>query len=90
MAIYSFSSDDSKFESQSISLLEPNIELKRYAGETDWNYQFLSDYFSSDEPKDTTSNFSIWVGKLNIDNGRFSYFDYTLPLAEEGSFYEEQ
>ena len=90
MAIYSFSSDDSKFESQSISLLEPNIELKKYAGETNWNYQFLSDYFSSDEPKDTTSSFSIWVGKLNIDNGRFTYFDYTLPLAEEGSFYEEQ
>ncbi len=90
MATYSFSSSDSRFESQSISLLEPNLEFKRYAGEADWNYQFLSDYFSSDEPVDTTSTFSIWVGKLNIENGKFVYFDYTLPLAEEGTFYEEQ
>ncbi len=90
LATYSFSSTDSRFESQSISLLEPNIELKRYAGETDWNYQFLSDYFSSEEPQDTSSNFSMWVGKLNIENGKFTYFDYTLPLIEEGAFYEEQ
>ena len=90
MATYSFSSSDTRFESQSISLVEPNIELKRYAGEADWNYQFLSDYFSSDEPVDTTSTFSMWVGKLNIENGKFVYFDYTLPLAEEGAFYEEQ
>ncbi len=90
MAIYSFSSEDSKFESQSISLIEPNIELKRYAGETDWNYQFLSDYFSSDEPKDTTSNFSVWVGKLNVENARFEYFDYNLPAVLDGTFFEEQ
>ena len=90
MATYSFSSSSSRFESQSISLSEPNIEFKRYAGEADWNYQFLSDYFSSDEPVDTTSTFSMWVGKLNIENGKFVYFDYTLPLIEEGAFYEEQ
>lgn len=90
MATYSFSSSQSRFESQSISLLEPNIEFKRYAGESDWNYQFLSDYFASEEPQDTTSNFSMWVGKLNIENGKFTYFDYTLPLVEEGAFYEEQ
>ena len=90
LATYSFSSSSSRFESQSISLSEPNIEFKRYAGEADWNYQFLSDYFSSDEPLDTTSTFSVWVGKLNIENGKFVYFDYTLPLAEEGVFYEEQ
>ena len=90
LATYSFSSSSSRFESQSISLSEPNIEFKRYAGEADWNYQFLSDYFSSDEPVDTTSTFSMWVGKLNIENGKFVYFDYTLPLAEEGVFYEEQ
>ena len=90
MATYSFSSSESRFESQSISLLEPNIEFKRYAGESDWNYQFLSDYFASEEPQDTTSNFSMWVGKLNIENGKFTYFDYTLPLVEEGAFYEEQ
>ena len=90
LATYSFSSSSSRFESQSVSLSEPNIEFKRYAGEADWNYQFLSDYFSSDEPLDTTSTFSVWVGKLNIENGKFVYFDYTLPLAEEGVFYEEQ
>jgi len=90
MATYSFSSSQSRFESQSISLLEPNIEFKLYAGESDWNYQFLSDYFASEEPQDTTSNFSMWVGKLNIENGKFTYFDYTLPLVEEGAFYEEQ
>ncbi|MFM2228230.1 MAG: hypothetical protein RL664_1573, partial [Bacteroidota bacterium] len=90
MATYSFSSSQSRFESQSISLLEPNIEFKRYVGESDWNYQFLSDYFASEEPQDTTSNFSMWLGKLNIENGKFTYFDYTLPLVEEGAFYEEQ
>ncbi len=90
MATYSFSSSQSRFESQSISLIEPNIEFKRYAGESDWNYQFLSDYFASEEPQDTTSNFSMWLGKLNIENGKFTYFDYTLPLVEEGAFYEEQ
>ena len=90
MATYSFSSSQSRFESQSISLLEPNIEFKRYADESDWNYQFLSDYFASEEPQDTTSNFSMWVGKLSIENGKFTYFDYTLPLVEEGAFYEEQ
>jgi hypothetical protein len=90
MATYSFSSKDSRFETQSISLVEPNIEFKRYAGESDWNYQFLSDYFASEEPQDTTSNFSMWVGKLNIEDGKFTYFDYTLPLVEEDVFYEEQ
>ena len=90
MATYSFSSSQSRFESQSISLVEPNIELKRYAGDADWNYQFLSDYFASEEPQDTISNFSMWVGKLNIENGKFIYFDYTLPLIQDGSFYEEQ
>ncbi len=90
MATYSFSSSQSRFESQSISLIDPNIEFKRYAGESDWNYQFLSDYFSSEEPKDTTSNFSMWVGKLKVENAKFTYFDYTLPLVQDGSFYEEQ
>jgi len=90
LAAYSFSSSNSRFESQSISLREPNIELKRYDGESDWNYQFLSDYFASEEPQDTTGNFSMWVGKLNIQDGKFTYFDFTLPLIEDGAFYEEQ
>ncbi len=90
MATYSFSSSDSRFESQSITLVEPNIKLKRYPGEQDWNYQFLSDYFASDEPQESSSNFSLWVGKMKIENGKFTYFDYTLPLASEGSFFEEQ
>jgi hypothetical protein len=90
LAAYYFSSSNSRFESQSISLREPNIELKRYDGEPDWNYQFLSDYFASEEPQDTTGNFSMWVGKLNIQDGKFTYFDFTLPLIEDGAFYEEQ
>jgi len=90
MATYSFSSDDSRFESQSISLIEPDIELKRYQGDSYWNYQFLSDYFSSDEPADTASNFSMWVGKLYVENAKFVYFDYNLPAVLDGTFFEEQ
>ena len=90
MAAYSFSSSESRFESQSISLIEPDIELKRYQGDSDWNYQFLSDYFSTDEPADTTSNFSMWVGKLYVENAKFVYFDYNLPAALDGTFFEEQ
>jgi hypothetical protein len=46
--------DSQFFDFSSIALIEPRINLKKYEGEQELNLKFVLDYFSSDEPKDTT------------------------------------
>lgn len=56
-------------------LEDPRIKLKTYKGEEALNIQFLSDYFSSDDPDTTVSKKIIHLDKLIIRSGRLTLVD---------------
>lgn len=56
-------------------LEKPHVHLVRNADESDFNYQFLIDYFSSNDST-SESNFLISSDRLEVSNGQFSLHDY--------------
>lgn len=61
----------------SAKIEEPIFNLHKHQGDSVFNYQFLIDYFKSDQEKPAT-DFSIRSNLLEISNGRFSYHDYNI------------
>lgn len=62
----------------SAELLRPVVNIHRHAEDTTFNYQFLIDYFGSDQKKEK-QNFSFLSRAFKIKGGRFSYHDFHEP-----------
>jgi len=86
VASYAYAGNKNQFSTQSIELSNPVIHLKRYANESDWNYQFLSDYFTSSEPKDTTAGTDLWIGRLTLSDGSFQFDDANTAAPASAVF----
>lgn len=65
-----FSLFNDRLEFDEITLHQARVNLRRYAGEYDFNYQFLADYFggSSSKPKRKKPPFSIKIRTLRLDD----------------------
>jgi hypothetical protein len=74
------------FVIQKAELIDPYINMRKYESDTSWNYQFLDDYFSTDEPKtDTTkSEVEIRVRKIALTNARMNYNNDHKSRSERG------
>ena len=77
-----FSFDGKKVETD-LNLIGGKVNLIKKEASKDYNYQFLIDYFSSNE---TTGNKFLWdvsVNKLALTNSFFSFHDYNYNEKPE-------
>lgn len=59
--------------------------IRKYKGDTTFNFQHIVDYFASDEPADTTkSAFKINVNSIALNNINFNYQDQNAPPIKHG------
>jgi hypothetical protein len=75
--ISNFSYSEYKLDLAEIKLSHTHANLIRYKGDSDFNYQFLADYFAPrDTIKDTTSSqFTVNYGAVVFDKVNFAYID---------------
>lgn len=59
--------------------------LRKYKGDTTFNFQHIVDYFASDEPEDTSkSAFEVNVNTIALNNVNFIYQDQNAEPAKYG------
>ena len=59
---------------QSVTLTDGVVKIIRYAGEEDFNFQYLADYFKSDKPKKKKSSTPLLtVDEIELDGVNFVY-----------------
>jgi len=67
-------------------LEKAKINLVKYKNEKTLNYQFIADYFRSDDTTTTkdSKNWKIWAGSLVLIDNHFKYQDQNKPAQEKG------
>jgi len=59
---------------QSVTLTDGVVKIIRYAGEEDFNFQYLADYFKSDKPKKKKSSTPLlYVDEIELEGVNFIY-----------------
>ncbi len=63
-----------------------SLGMTRYLGEEDFNFQFLIDYFASDEPADTYSlpKWDVTVRSFEFRNSGLSFIDHNAEHLDYG------
>ena len=63
-----------------------SLGMTRYPSEDDYNFQFLLDYFGSDEPADTFSlpNWNVTVRSFEFRNSGLSFIDHNAEYQDYG------
>jgi hypothetical protein len=84
VASISFSRKDLKVEK--LLFDKASLGMVRYPGENDYNFQFLIDYFSSDEPVDTfrIPKWKVSVSSFEFRNSGLSFTDHNLDHIDYG------
>ena len=62
------------------------LKIQKYAGETEFNLQFLVNYFSSDEDK--SSSFTMKIKEVNLNKSHITYYDWNKELKGYGVDYD--
>lgn len=75
IGLWSLFKNNKKLQVKSIELDNANIELKRYKDVKGLNFNFISDYFSSDKKSTDSAKFDFGIDEIKINNTRFSYTD---------------
>jgi hypothetical protein len=66
-------------------LIDATCHIKKYKGDSTFNFQHIVDYFASDEPEDTTkSNFKVNVKTIALNNINFTYEDQNAEPLRNG------
>ncbi len=86
--LHAFPSDFSKkLEFSYVRLANVNARLMQYAGENHFNYQFIADFFSTNDTVSTGQSVSypISVSSFRLENAAFAYVieEDTLGLVDE-------
>ena len=68
-----------------VELVNPIIKLKKYKNEEILNFQFISDYFSSNSNKKDA--FSLLIEDVELYNAKFSYKNYNKEEIKYGLDY---
>lgn len=65
---------------------QASLGMTRNLGEDDYNFQFLLDYFGSDEPADTFSlpNWNVTVRSFEFRNSGLSFIDHNAEYHDYG------
>jgi hypothetical protein len=74
-----------KLQINSLKISDMDVQIIKYKGEDDLNFQFIADFFSSENVvEDTISKvFPIKINNLLISNGAFRYLDEEYADSEE-------
>ena len=68
-----------------VELTDATCHIKKYKGDSTFNFQHIVDYFASDEPADTSkSNFKVNVKTIALDNINFTYEDQNAEPLRNG------
>ena len=67
------------------------VNLIKYKNDKDFNYQFVSDYFTSSDTTRTKGGkpWKIWVASLKLINAKFKYQDQNKKLQETGIDFDD-
>lgn len=84
VSIDDWSISESFVEIGGVDLKYSRVNLKIYEGEEDMNFQFIADYFATDEPPEETEPFRVNVKRIGIDYINFSFNDENEPPVENG------
>lgn len=73
-----------------ITLTNADIHLKKYEGDTGLNYRFILMYFRSTDTttKESSEPWDVVLGKIALENCRFSYIDTRFSDVDRGMDYE--
>lgn len=84
--ISDFSYSEYKLDMEEIRLTNMDANLIKYQGDSVYNYQFITDYFTPAETiEDTTSSdFKIGYGDLVLDNINFAFIDQNDTSKTKG------
>lgn len=68
-----------------VELTDATCHIKKYKGDSTFNFQHIVDYFASDEPADTSkSNFKVNVKTIALNNINFTYEDQNAEPLRNG------
>jgi hypothetical protein len=62
------------------------LKIQKYTGETEFNLQFLINYFSSQE--DESSSFTMKIKEVDLNKSHITYYDWNKELKEYGVDYD--
>lgn len=86
--IADWSLDESFVKLENVLLANATVKMKIYEGDTIFNFQYLIDYFASDEVDTTESApFSVSVNSLSLQNVNFLYQDQNAQSLVHGLDY---
>lgn len=83
--IADWSLSESYVDLSRIELTEAYVQVKKYKGDSTFNFQHIIDYFASDEPEDTAkSSFKVGVQTIALNNINFVYEDQNAEPLKNG------
>jgi hypothetical protein len=72
-------------ELERVELSGAHVQLKKYKGDTTFNFQHIVDYFAVDEPEDTSATpFQVVVKTIALSDINFSYSDQNAEPLQNG------
>lgn len=89
LSLFNFS--DHHVNVDAITLTNANIALKKYEGDTGLNYRFIMMYFKDTDTTKVVDEGGEWevvLGKIALENCRFSYIDTRFSDVDRGMDYE--
>lgn len=66
----------SKGLTMSVELTQPVVNLYQRKGESEFNYEFISNYFSQDSSSETSSDWNVTVKGVTVEQGTFRFHDF--------------
>ena len=75
------------FDIENVKLANATVNLNQQKGDSTLNFQHLIDFFSTDNQDTTSSEFSIDVREISLENVNFRYDDFNTLPVESGIDY---
>jgi hypothetical protein len=85
--IADWSLDDSFLKLDKILLSNTSVKLKKYEGDSVFNFQYIVDYFGTSEDTTSSDPFAVSLNKLTLDNINFIYQDQNAEQLVNGMDY---
>jgi hypothetical protein len=80
---YSFNKEKQEFKVSDVLLERPYFNLKKYEGDTVFNYAHIIKYIDSFGPSEDSSSTTIQVNHVSIIDGQLLYTNATRPVKED-------
>ncbi len=85
--IADFSLRNAFIEIDEVDLTNADVNIKKFKGDSTFNFQHFIDYFASEDKDTTTSDFRVSVNTLGLNNVNFVYQDQNKTFLENGMDY---